>query len=82
MKEFLEYRIQIQGKFDRDDLNRNSPVNLFLGEGSGSETYIEVHTDQSGLIGVLRYLHQRGIVIRSMNLFENSSPKGCRHDRS
>ncbi len=82
MEEFLEYRIQIQGKFDRDDLNRNSPVNLFLGEGSGSDSYIEVTTDQSGLIGVLRYLHQRGIVIRSMNLIEKSSLKGCPHDRS
>jgi hypothetical protein len=66
MKECNPYHLHIRGRIDGDDLNRTSPVELTAGEMTGPVTRLEVTTDQSGLIGLLRHLHQRGFVILAL----------------
>jgi hypothetical protein len=67
------YQIEVMGLMDEQALNASSPLRMRVirlepdGELPLEKTRISVLTDQSGLIGLLRYLHARGLVLLSVN---------------
>ena len=66
MDELRTYRIEIQGRADENDLNAISPFQMTVVRADAESTLLTVSTDQSGLVGVLRHLHSRGLVLRSV----------------
>jgi hypothetical protein len=72
MHESCVYRIKVQGLVDENDLNAMSPLQLTMVHAGADErdrcaaTLFAVHADQSGLIGLIRHLHGRGLVLLSV----------------
>ena len=60
------YHILIEGQVAQDEINAMSPLQLTLERNDTAVTLLSVLTDQSGLIGLLRHLHARGLVLLSM----------------
>ncbi len=60
------YLIQLRGQLDAADLNAASPLVMRVVTVDMTITSFAVSTDQSGLIGLLRHLHARGMVIFSV----------------
>jgi hypothetical protein len=67
MHGIFTYRIEVQGKVDEKVLNANSPMKMIVNRAEGDSTVVMIHTDQSGLIGLMRHLHGQGFVFRSLN---------------
>lgn len=65
MDDLYSYHIQIAGQASEADINAASPLRLSV-EQSSSTTLLTVHTDQSGLIGLIRHLHGLGFVLLSI----------------
>lgn len=61
------YQIEIQGQMDENDLNSMISIQSQVIQRDGNSTRFTVDTDQSGLIGLLRHLHARGVVLISIN---------------
>lgn len=61
------YLIQLRGQLDVTDLNAASPLVMRVVTVDITTTSFTVSTDQSGLIGLLRHLHARGMVILSVS---------------
>lgn len=59
------YRIELQGQISVEELNTMSPVQMVLIEITSEYTAFTIYTDQSGMLGLLRHLHNLGIVIVS-----------------
>jgi hypothetical protein len=57
------YHIRLRGWVDEVEINRMSPLNLAREGGDTAVTQFAVHSDQSGLIGLMRHLHNLGYVI-------------------
>ena len=60
------YRIEIQGRMDVEWLRSfDSPAQITLDEASPVEelTVLHVHTDQAGIVGLVRRLHGLGLTI-------------------
>ena len=67
-EERFTYQIVVARQVDVDDLNTMSPLQIQLmqvkAEFGGNETTVfSICSDQSGLIGLLRHLHARGLVL-------------------
>jgi hypothetical protein len=67
MKDMQTYAILLRGRIDPGELGAASPLRMKVECLEGETTKCEVRTDQSGIIGLLRYLHGRGFVILSVN---------------
>jgi hypothetical protein len=70
-EERFTYQIVVAGPVDVDDLNAMSPLHIQkmraeVGNRGNETTVFSVCSDQSGLIGLLRHLHARGMVLFSM----------------
>jgi len=70
-EERFTYQIIVAGQVDVDDLNAMSPLHIErmraeVGSGGIETTIFSVLSDQSGLIGLVRHLHARGLVLFSM----------------
>ena len=57
------YIIQLRGQVAEADLKAISLVELTAVQITEAATAITVFTDQSGLVGLLRCLHSRGLVL-------------------
>ncbi len=66
MLDVCTYHIDVHGPVALDDLNAMSPLPLTVVHEDDVVTQLAVHTDQSGVIGLLRHLHGLGFVILSM----------------
>ncbi len=66
MNDLCLYRIEIDRLVDPDELRASSPLDLRVEPRAGNTTLLMAHTDQSGMIGLLRHLHGRGFVLLSM----------------
>jgi len=66
------YTIKVNGYVDQDDINAASPVKLSVDWANESATNLSACTDQSGLIGLIRYLHSMGFVLISVQVNEMS----------
>lgn len=67
MKDVQTYVILLRGRIDPGEIGRASPLRVEVEFPEEQNTKLEVRTDQSGIIGLLRYLHGRGFVILSVN---------------
>jgi hypothetical protein len=67
MQDICTYRIEVRGQVDESNLNTMSPLEIKVEHVDLSATLFTVHTDQSGFIGLLRYLHQQGFVLLSVD---------------
>ena len=63
MHDICTYHIVVKGEVDEMTLNVSSPVRVRVTEMNVAATYLTIHADQSGLIGLLRHLHQQGFVL-------------------
>ena len=66
MDDIYTYRVEIQGQIHENDLNAASPLHMTAGYVDAHSTLVAVHTDQSGLVGVIRHLHGRGFLVLSV----------------
>jgi hypothetical protein len=67
MHEVYTYQIEVQGRVAANDLNALSPLQMTVLRAEAAATRLAIHTDQAGLIGLLRHLHGSGFVILSMS---------------
>jgi hypothetical protein len=75
------YRIEVRGRVDVDWLQSfDVSVGINLDEAGlkGDTTVLDVHTDQSGFVGLVRRLHGLGITIQQVQIIseegEDESP--------
>jgi hypothetical protein len=60
------YQIEVRGRMDEADLNATSPLQITVERSDTTTTEFTVVTDQSGLIGLIRHLQGRGILLLSL----------------
>jgi hypothetical protein len=68
------YHLQLQGRVDEREINALSPLQVTLERAEPADTWLSVWTDQSGLMGLLRYLHGRGLAIIRVERREGPPP--------
>jgi hypothetical protein len=66
MNHVCTYHIQLEGQMAEDEMNAMSPLQMTLERIDTAAALFVVCTDQSGLIGLLRHLHARGLVLVSV----------------
>ena len=66
MDDIQTYHIEVRGQVDEGDLNAMSPLQMKVKRSDPAATRLAVCTDQSGLIGLLRHLNGRGLVLLSV----------------
>ena len=66
MQNLCAYNIEVQGKVDENSFNATSPLQVMVVHAYPDTTLFTISADQSGLIGLLRYLHQQGFVLLSV----------------
>ncbi len=66
MNELCDYHIRLRGQVDEAEINTMSPLHMTTVQTSADATLFTIHTDQSGLIGLMRHLHGLGFVILSI----------------
>lgn len=59
------YRVQLRGEVDEAEINTMSPLHMTRQRMDTAGSLFFVHTDQSGLIGLLRHLHDLGFILLS-----------------
>jgi menaquinone-dependent protoporphyrinogen oxidase len=67
MNEIGKYTITVQGQVDAAELNADSPWRMKVVEANSAVTRLAVRTDQSGLVGLIRHLHNIGIALLAIN---------------
>ncbi len=67
MQELYTYIIKIEGQLVEKNFNMRSPYRITGVREGPDATLFTVYADQSGLIGLVRYLHQQGFVLLSVN---------------
>lgn len=67
MDDMRSYQIQIYGRVEEEEINATSPLRLAVVRVEGDATLFTVRTDQSGLIGLVRYLHGLGFTLLSVS---------------
>jgi hypothetical protein len=60
------YLIQLAGQVDLTDLNPWSPHQMTLVRMEPHATWIEICTDQAGMLGLITHLHRLGLTIASV----------------
>jgi hypothetical protein len=60
------YLIQLGGPVDETELNATGPIKMTGIKTDRALSSFSVCADQSGLIGLLRHLHARGLVLLSV----------------
>lgn len=66
MDELCTYQIEVQDGMDTNVFNATSPLQVTVVQVDPDTTHIRAHTDQSGLVGLLRHLHQQGFLLLSV----------------
>jgi hypothetical protein len=73
MHDICTYQIEVRSQLDENDLNASSPLHMTVvrvdadEERPNAATLFTICADQSGLIGLIRHLHGRGLVLLSVN---------------
>ncbi|MFP4346323.1 MAG: hypothetical protein ACLFU8_16655 [Anaerolineales bacterium] len=63
MDQVHTYRIEVHGRVDERELNAAGPLRVRVEAGDEGRSRLTAHTDQSGLVGLVRHLHGRGFVL-------------------
>jgi hypothetical protein len=72
MEEFQTYHIEVLDRVDEKDIHLLGPLQITGMQVTAGVTRFAIHTDQSGLIGLLRHLHGRGFVLLSVQRERNA----------
>ncbi len=75
------YLIQLRGQVELEDLNQLSPHQMAPLRSEPGSTLITICTDQSGMIGLLRHLHNLGLTLLSIRQAEEVSNLENDHER-
>ena len=67
MQELCTYCVEIQDKLEENNFNTMSPYLIKEVCAGPCTTLFTIFTDQSGLVGLVRYLHQQGYVLLSIH---------------
>ncbi|MCP4539374.1 MAG: hypothetical protein GY832_19735 [Chloroflexi bacterium] len=67
MNDICTYQIEVRGQVDENELNATSPTQMAVVQVDMASTSFTIRTDQSGLIGLIRHLHGRGVGLLSVN---------------
>ena len=66
MYEACFYHIEVRDTVNEATFNMGSPLQITIKRVKREATHFTVRTDQSGLIGLIRHLHQQGFVLLSV----------------
>lgn len=66
MDKVCTYRIAVEDGVDEKACNAASPLQMTVVRADPAVTLLAVRADQSGLIGLLRHLHQQGYLLLSV----------------
>ena len=66
MQDICSYQIEVQGQADESAFNAAGPLRMKVLRVDPAATLLAIYADQSGLIGLLRFLHQQGFVLLSV----------------
>lgn len=66
MDEVYTYQITVDDGMDEEMCNATSPYQFAVLNVTPVATRLSVQSDQAGLIGLLRHLHQQGYVLLSV----------------
>ena len=66
MDDICTYQIAVRGRMDENELNAASPIQMTVVRGDTNATLFTICADQSGLVGLIRHLHGRGVVLLSV----------------
>jgi hypothetical protein len=66
MQDTCTYQIAVRGRVDEGDLDARSPLQMVVVRADRAATLFTICADQSALIGLLRHLHGRGLVLLSV----------------
>lgn len=61
------YSLTLSGKLDDDFISAHCPAGVTLTTAGEITTLANLHTDQAGILGLLRALHNLGLTILEMN---------------
>lgn len=78
------FLIEVMGALDEDILNATSPIQVRLVKIDSAVSTLCLNADQSGLIGLLRHLHQQGYLLLSVSrkkFSEGKNESGNCHSR-
>ncbi|MAT97117.1 MAG: hypothetical protein CL608_08245 [Anaerolineaceae bacterium] len=66
MDDICTYRIEVEGRMNENGRTGGSPLEMVVVRTNDAATLFTICTDQSGAIGLIRYLHGRGYVLLSV----------------
>jgi hypothetical protein len=66
MDNICTYHVEVKGQIDESDLSTGSPLEMVVVRVTAATTLFVICTDQSGLMGMIRFLHGRGFVLLSV----------------
>ena len=66
MDDIRTYQIEVRGQVDENELNATSPIQMTVVRMDTALTLFTIYTDQSGLVGLIRHLHGRGLELLSI----------------
>jgi hypothetical protein len=66
MNDICTYLIQLREQVNEGEINATSPIQMTVIQMDAAATLLSICTDQSGLIGLMRHLHNRGFVFLSI----------------
>ena len=73
MQEICTYEVEVRDKVEGSTFNMNSPFQIKVLGTERTATRFTFCADQSGLIGLIRYLHGQGFVLLCVHRYEDSS---------
>ena len=68
------YRIEVKGRIDVEwlqNFDENAQIIIDETNKMGNATLLDVHTDQSGIVGLVRGLHGLGMTILQLQIVPN-----------
>jgi hypothetical protein len=66
VQEIRDYHIELGIHLDERAFNETSPLKVTVVDESPFSTVVRASTDQAGLVGLIRRLHQQGFVLLSI----------------
>jgi hypothetical protein len=66
MKDICTYLLKLRGQVNDDEVNCMSPIHMKTKHVDAEGTLLTLCTDQSGLVGLMSYLHGLGFTFLSL----------------
>ena len=70
MKDICTYLLKLRGQVNDDEVNLMSPIQMKVKHVDAEGTLLTLCTDQSGLVGLMSYLHGLGYTFLSLTRME------------